>query len=101
MTENEKQEWMKNYYVKRGFTDEEKEEYNYLLLKGINLKTNEDFKFICRLYKMIELILHNDKFDYMSKLQKIYLLIHLNMSFKNFRSQSFHFPTNINKDIVS
>lgn len=100
MTKEEKIEWMKNYYVDRGFTEEESKEYDWVFSIGINTKTTEDNEFINRLYKMIESIIHNEKLDYISKLQKIHLLVEPNMSLKDFYKRSFNFPTNINEDKV-
>lgn len=101
MTEEEKKEWLSKYYVKRDFTDEELDEYDYLCSIGINTMTDENKEFIYRLYRMIESIIHNDKLDYISKLHKIDLLIRPNMSLKNFYTRSFHFPSNINEDNIS
>ena len=101
MTKKEKEEWMEKYYVRRGFTKEENEEWDYVFSIGINTKTTENSEFISRLYKMIESIIHNDNLDYISKLHKIHLLVDPNMSLKDFYTRSFNFPTNKNEGNIS
>ena len=92
MTEEQRKEWMKKYYVNRGFTKDESDEYDYLFSVGINTKTTENIEFISRLYKMLKSIIYNEKLDYISKLQKIHLLVEPNMSLKDFYTKIFNFP---------
>ena len=92
MTEKEKREWVKKYYVNSGFTKEESDEYDYILSVGTYTLTNENEDFISRFYRMIESIIHNDQLDYTSKLNKLHLMIDTNKSLKKFYEDSYNFP---------
>lgn len=91
MTKEEKKEWMEKYYVNSGFTNEESEEYDYILSVGTYTLTNENKDFIYRFYRMIESIIHNDQLDYTSKLHKLHMMTNVNKSLKKFYEDSYNF----------
>ena len=98
MTDEQRQIWNEKYDINRGFSDSENIEYNTILLTGTNIETNEHVEYINRLYKIIDLIIRNNSLDYISKIQKIHILLDSNLSLRNFYNDCFNFPTNIDED---
>lgn len=70
----------------RGFTKEEKKEYDQVLgyCHKINIDDDEEYK--TRIVKLIDNIIHNDRFDIVSKLDKLYELISLNKSLRDYHN---------------
>lgn len=77
------EEWQEKYGSKRGLTDNEIIEFDWLTIMGSNIETTSDAEYQKRLFDFIDFIIHNDALDYISKLDKLHTLV-VNKSLKSF-----------------
>lgn len=70
------------YGAKRGFTKEEIKEFDQVCGWCANFDTSDDEEYQTRLFNMIDLIIHDNRFDYLSKLDKINFLVSLNKTWR-------------------
>lgn len=76
--------WDVDVCPSRGFTKEEKKEYDQILGWCHEFNTNNDIEYQKRLLEFIKHIINEDRFDYVSKLCKLQQLIIYNKSLKDF-----------------
>ena len=93
MTANE---WNETYGLQRGFDKSESEFFFELVGLGHNIDTLNDTEYQKRLFEFIESIIYNDNLDYISKLDKIHLLVDSNICRQKFRTLCF--TKNIDED---
>lgn len=82
--ENKYEEHLNKWAPERGFTEEERLEYD--IVKGYcwRFETENDVDAQQRVYNLIKSILQNDNIDYISKLDKIKIIVDTNRSLMYF-----------------
>ena len=75
--------------LNRGFDEKENKEYGQILGYCSKMDTVNNIEYQNRLFKMIENIIHNSKLDYISKLEKIQILIELNFSLNEYQKEIY------------
>lgn len=83
-------EYIKQHILSRGFTEEENKEYGQVFGYCANILTDNDIEYQNRLSNLIKSILDNDHLDYISKIEKIYILLQANKSLKEYSKWMFN-----------
>lgn len=81
MTRNEV---MEKYHIRRGFSEEEFKEWSQVVSWCANRETLDDEEYQTRSLNLIDSIIHNDKLDYISKLDRLKLFLNIHKSLKSF-----------------
>lgn len=81
-------EVMEKYYIRRGFTEEESKEWSQVVGWCAIYETIENEEYQTRCLNLIDSIIHNDKLDYISKLEKVKMMLDLHKSLKLFIKES-------------
>lgn len=76
------QERYERLSVSRGLNESQRKEYEQVMGWCAHFDTLNDEEYQSRTFNVIDNIIHNDKLDYLSKLDKIYLLICLNKTWQ-------------------
>lgn len=79
------EEWQERYGLQRGFDDSESKNFFEHVGLGLNFDTINDIEYQERLFDFIEYIIHKKDLDYVSKLEKIHLLVDANFCRRKFR----------------
>jgi hypothetical protein len=77
-------EVMEKFYIRRGFSEEESKEWSQVVGWCATRETLDDEEYQTRSLNLIDSIIHNDKLDYISKLDKIKLFLDTHRSLKSF-----------------
>lgn len=80
MTEEERKIWKEKFDLKRGFNEEEIKEFDFIIWLCSSHKIDNDLEMQKRLYNLIKSIIKNDKLDYLSKLDKLNIIVRTNIS---------------------
>lgn len=80
-------EAMEKYYIRRGFSEEENKEWSQVVGWCATRETLDDEEYQTRCLNLIDSIIHNDKLDYISKLEKVKFFLDLHKSLKIFRKE--------------
>ena len=80
----EYEKYINEWAPERGFTKEEKIEYDILTGYCWRFETEDDVDAQQRVYNLIKTILQNDNIDYISKLDKIKTIVDTNRSLMKF-----------------
>lgn len=75
------------YTPSRGLNESEKKEYDQVLGYCHHMDTKCDIEYQNRLFNLMKMIINNDRFDYVSKLDKLFFLLDLNKTYKSFRKE--------------
>lgn len=81
-------EMMEKYYIRRGFSEEESKEWSQVVGWCAIYETLDNEEYQTRCLNLIDSIIHNDKLDYISKLEKVKFFLDLHKSLKIFRKES-------------
>lgn len=71
--------------IKRGFTPDEVKEYDQVLGVCLHIETNNNKEYQERLFNLIKSIIDNHNLDYISKLEKLNILLTSNKSLSLYR----------------
>ena len=75
-------ERLEKYGITRGFNNAEETEYDQILGICSTGDTIDNHEYQNRLFNMIDCIIHKENLDYMSKMDKLYLIIATNMTWQ-------------------
>lgn len=81
-------EAMEKYYIRRGFSEEEGKEWSQVVGWCATRETIDDEEYQTRSLNLIDSIIHNDRLDYISKLEKINFFLGLHKSLRIFKKES-------------
>ena len=81
-------EMMEKYYIRRGFSEEENKEWSQVVGWCATRETLDDEEYKTRFLNLMDSIIHNDKLDYISKLEKVKMMLDLHKSLKLFIKES-------------
>ena len=81
-------EMMEKYYIRRGFSEEESKEWSQVVGWCATRETLDNEEYQTRCLNLIDSIIHNNKLDYISKLEKIKFFLDLHKSLKLFIKES-------------
>lgn len=70
------------FSIKRGFTPDEAKEYDQVLGVCSHIETDDNKEYQERLFNLIKSIIDNHNLDYISKLEKLRILLTANKSLK-------------------
>lgn len=73
------------FSIKRGFTPDEVKEYDQVLGVCSHIETDDNVEYQERLFNLIKSIVDNPNLDYISKLEKLNILLTTNKSLKLYR----------------
>lgn len=79
---------MEKYYIRRGFSEEESKEWSQVVGWCATRETLDNEEYQTRCLNLIDSIIHNNKLDYISKLEKIKFFLDLHKSLKLFIKES-------------
>lgn len=83
----EYEKYINEWSPERGFTKEEKQEYDNIRFYCWMFETDDNVEYQQKVCDLIEMIIKNDHLDYISKLDKIHTIVGTNKSFNHFQKR--------------